>query len=62
MSTVVLRLKQFIDQHDYHKMEQGKGTHDNDMYINPYFTVQKQQIPYYLGKFMKKRESNLGNR
>ena len=32
MSTVGLRPKQFIDHHDCHVMEQGKGqdTHDND--------------------------------
>ena len=42
MSTVGLRPKQFIDQHNYHKMEQGKVqvTHDNDMYINLYSTVE----------------------
>ena len=41
MSTVGLRPKQFIDQHDYHKMEQGKVqvTHA-DLYINPYSTVE----------------------
>ena len=44
MSTVGLRSKQFIDQHDYHKMEQGKVqvTQDNDMYINLYFPVEQQ--------------------
>ena len=33
MSTAGLRSKQFIDQHDYHKIKQGKvqDTHDNDM-------------------------------
>ena len=32
MSMIGLRLKQFLDQHDYQIMEQGKvhDTHDND--------------------------------
>ena len=36
MSMVGLRPKQFIDQHDYHEMKQGKVqvTQDNDMYID----------------------------
>ena len=35
MSTVGLIPKQFVDQNDYHVMEQGKvqDTHDNDRYI-----------------------------
>ena len=44
MSTVGLRSKQFIDQHDYHEIEWGKVqvTHNNDMYIDLYFTVEQQ--------------------
>ena len=44
MSTVVLRPKQFIDQHDYHTMEQGKAqvTFNNDMYNDPYSTIEQQ--------------------
>ena len=40
---VGLRPKQFVDQHDYHVMEQGKVqiTHDNDMYIDPYSIVEQ---------------------
>ena len=45
MSMVGLRLKQFVDQHDYYIMEQGKvqDTHDNYTYIGQYSTI-KQQI------------------
>ena len=42
MSMVGLRPKQFVDQHDYHEMEQGKVTHENDMYINLYSTIEQQ--------------------
>ena len=44
MSTVGLRPKQFVDQNAYHNMEQGniQVTHDNDMYINPYSTLEQQ--------------------
>ena len=44
MSMVELRSKQFIDLHDYHIMEQGKGqdTHDNYRHIGPYFTYEQQ--------------------
>ena len=41
-SAVGLRSRQFIEQDDYHKMEQGtvQFTHDNDMYISSSSTVQ----------------------
>ena len=44
MSTEGLRPKQFIDQHDYHEMEQGKVQviFENDMYIDLYSTVERQ--------------------
>ena len=44
MSTVGIRPKQFIGQHNYHEMEQGKVQviHDNDMYIDLYSTVEQQ--------------------
>ena len=43
-STVGLRPKQFMDEHDYHEMEKGniQDTHNNDMHINLYFTVEQQ--------------------
>ena len=44
MSTVGLRPKQFVDQHHYNIMKQGKtqDIHDNDRYIGQYSTIQWQ--------------------
>ena len=44
MSTVGLRPKQFVDQHNCHVTKEGKvqGTHDNDRYIGPYSTIEQQ--------------------
>ena len=43
-SMVGLRPKQFVDQHDYQIMEQGKvqDTCDNDRYIGCYSTIELQ--------------------
>ena len=43
MSMVELRQKQFVDQHDYHIMKQGKveDTH-NDRYLGLYSTLEQQ--------------------
>ena len=44
ISTVGIRPKQFVDQHDYHIMKQGNAqdTYDHDRYIGPYCTIQQQ--------------------
>ena len=58
MSMVGLRTKQFVDQHDYHVMKQGKvqDMHDNDGYIGRYSIIEQEkgQIACYLGKVSKK--------
>ena len=42
--TVGIRPKQFVEQHDYHIVEQGKvqDTHDNNRYIGLYSTTAQQ--------------------
>ena len=44
MSTIGIRPKQFVDQHGYCIMKQGKakGTYDHDRYIGPYSTNEQQ--------------------
>ena len=43
MSMVGIRPKQFVDQHDYHKMKQSKvqGIYDHDKYTGPYSAIEQ---------------------
>ena len=49
-STVGIRPKQFVDQHDYHVMKQSKvqGAYDHDRYIGPYSTIEQNKGRCYV--------------